>query len=136
MSSQSFNAANSKGFQNPKALSTLSKGLDTMSQKSKQPVKTRVVENNFRGRPIDKLTAEHSSPQVKPLSSIYGDDFKQATKTVQSTPKAIQSPPGPKSARDTQAAPTQNNPDNIHIVNLPGPNGNIEQAQTQPDNKS
>jgi hypothetical protein len=63
----------------------------------KSPVKTRVVQNNIRGRPLDRITAEQMSPDNKGFRSIYGGDF--VTNTHHTEEERYRSPEAMKSSR-------------------------------------
>jgi len=76
---------------------------DAMSTKSKNTVKTRVITNNIKGRPIDKITEEQLKPENKPFKSIYEQDY-----TPKGTARLYASQEIPKSS-------TQE----VHLVNPP-----------------
>jgi hypothetical protein len=87
----------------------------------KSPVKHRVLNNNFRGRPVDKMTAEQMSPDSKAFRSIYGGDFEHKNPQVEE--ERYRSPENIKSHRELELT-VSNQPsiqEDIPRVNLLSP---------------
>jgi hypothetical protein len=133
MSVHSFHPYGSKEFQLTKALSTVSHKNDTTSLKGKNVPKTRVLENNFRGRPLDKLTKEHYSPEQKPFESVYGGSFKNALPSPGNAGenKNLLSP-----RQDQHKTENQVTQGDVHIVNLPNAALQTSPTKVEQDFKS
>jgi len=49
--------------------------MNTTARSNKTTFRTRIVQNNFRGKPVDKMTLHYMNPDVSDTRSIYQHDY-------------------------------------------------------------